>query len=151
LSTQEGVKNISRESISRLLPRKCLTRPKQLWIPSLSQERLGKEFAFTRLITCGICGSSISANEKFKNLKDGSIAKYIYYCCNKSKDRACPGNYIKEDLLVGQLLKVIEEVDLDKLGIKQQIEQKLESYNKFRHLSIRAEPAGATTTEKSGP
>ncbi len=97
---------------------------------------LGKEFAFTRLITCGICGSSISANEKFKNLKDGSITKYIYYCCNKSKDRACPGNYIKEDLLVKELLKVIEEVDLDKLGIKQQIEQKLESYNKFRNLVL---------------
>jgi DNA invertase Pin-like site-specific DNA recombinase len=102
----------------------------------LKPRTLGKEFAFTRLITCGICGSSISANEKFKNLKDGSVAKYIYYCCNKSKDRACPGNYIKEDLLVGELLKIIDQVDLDKLGIKQQIEQKLESYNKFRHLVL---------------
>lgn len=54
----------------------------------------------------------------------------------ESKDRGCPGNYIKEDLLVGELLKVIDEVDLDKLGIKQQIEQKLESYNKFRHLVL---------------
>ncbi len=102
----------------------------------LKPRTIGKEFAFTRLIVCGICSSSISANEKFKNLKDGSVAKYVYYCCTKSKDRACPGNYIKEDLLVGQLLKVIEEVDLDKLGIKQQIELKLESYNKFRHLVL---------------
>lgn len=26
----------------------------------------GKEFAFTKLITCGLCGSGITADEKFK-------------------------------------------------------------------------------------
>ena len=32
-----------------------------------------KEFAFTKLLTCGLCGSAISADEKFKKLKDGSV------------------------------------------------------------------------------
>ena len=32
-----------------------------------------KEFAFTKLIRCGHCGSGISADEKFKKLKDGGV------------------------------------------------------------------------------
>ena len=32
-----------------------------------------KEFAFTKLITCGLCESGICADEKFKTLKDGSV------------------------------------------------------------------------------
>jgi len=35
-----------------------------------------KKFAFTKLITCGLCGSGISAEEKYKQLKDGTTARY---------------------------------------------------------------------------
>jgi DNA invertase Pin-like site-specific DNA recombinase len=44
-----------------------------------------KEFAFTKLMTCGLCGSGISAEEKYKNLKDGTVAKYIYYGCTQAQ------------------------------------------------------------------
>ncbi|MBP7898439.1 recombinase family protein, partial [Candidatus Gracilibacteria bacterium] len=33
----------------------------------------GKEFAFTKLMTCGLCGSGITADEKFKKQKNGNI------------------------------------------------------------------------------
>jgi DNA invertase Pin-like site-specific DNA recombinase len=45
-----------------------------------------KEFAFTKLMTCGLCGSGICADEKFKKLKDGSINRHVYYGCTKSKN-----------------------------------------------------------------
>lgn len=43
--------------------------------------RENKEFAFTKLITCGHCGSGITADEKYKKLKDGTTARYVYYGC----------------------------------------------------------------------
>jgi len=47
--------------------------------------RQSKEFAFTKLMVCGLCGSGISAEEKYKQLKDGTSARYIYYGCGRSK------------------------------------------------------------------
>ncbi len=47
------------------------------------------EFEFTRLFHCGKCGSGISAEEKFKKLKNGKILRYVYYHCNHSADRYC--------------------------------------------------------------
>lgn len=40
-------------------------------------QRESKEFAFTKLITCGCCGSGISAEDKYKKLKNGTTAHYI--------------------------------------------------------------------------
>jgi len=65
--------------------------------------RQSKEFAFTKLMTCGLCESGISAEEKYKQLKDGTSAKYIYYGCGRSKDRYCKNPYIREPKFTPQL------------------------------------------------
>ena len=53
-------------------------------------QRENKEFAFTKLFTCGYCGSGISAEEKWKRLKDGTHTKYIYCGCSSNcKGRSC--------------------------------------------------------------
>lgn len=62
--------------------------------------RQSKEFAFTKLMTCGLCGSGISAEEKYKQLKDGTAAKYIYYGCSRAKDRYCKNQYMREEDLI---------------------------------------------------
>ena len=36
-----------------------------------------KEFAFTKLIRCGYCGSGITADEKFKKLKNGGVNRHV--------------------------------------------------------------------------
>jgi site-specific DNA recombinase len=90
-----------------------------------------KEFAFTRMITCGSCGSGISAQEKYKNLKDGTIAKYIYYGCTKAKDKNCKEGYIEEKVLINQLTEIIDQIDLDKSGIKKKLEIEIERHKKF--------------------
>jgi len=48
-----------------------------------------KEFAFTKLIRCGYCGSGITADEKFKKLKDGGVNRHVYYFCTKAKNIDC--------------------------------------------------------------
>ena len=49
------------------------------------------EFAYTGVITCGICGCMITATEKIKMVKTkGEFKNYIYYHCgHKKKDIIC--------------------------------------------------------------
>jgi site-specific DNA recombinase len=91
-----------------------------------------KEFAFTRLIICGLCGGGITADEKFKTLKDGTTSRHVYYGCTRRKDLDCQCGYINEDDLIEQLVTMIDKIDLSKIGIKAKIEKELERYNGFR-------------------
>ena len=93
--------------------------------------RQSKEFTFTKLMTCGLCGSGISAEEKYKQLKDGTSAKYIYYGCGRSKDRHCKNPYIREEDLVDQLGKLMDRIDLNRTGVQIKFEEELKRFNKF--------------------
>src|SRR3989338_6841066 len=76
--------------------------------------RKNHEFAFTKLMTCGSCGSCISAQEKYKPLKDGTSAHYIYYGCGRTKDHHCRGNkYLREEVLTEQLLTLVDQLDFN--------------------------------------
>jgi site-specific DNA recombinase len=77
-----------------------------------------KEFAFTKLMTCGLCGSGITANENFKKQKNGNFHRHVYYGCTKVRDKECKCGYIKEDELIKQLEVLIEKIDIDEIGIK---------------------------------
>lgn len=91
-----------------------------------------REFAFTKLIFCGLCGSGITACEKFKNQKNGNVHRYIYYGCTRSKDLYCKGGYLREEDLINQLAHVFDKIDVNELGIKMKFEQEVERYRKFR-------------------
>ncbi len=91
-----------------------------------------KEFAFTRMMTCGLCGSGITAEEKFKNLKDGTTNRYVYYGCTKFKDKNCPCGYLREEELIEQLANIFDTVALDEIGMKDKIRAEIESHNEFQ-------------------
>lgn len=91
------------------------------------------EFDFIRLIYCGACGSSISAEEKFKNQKNGNKHRYVYYHCSKGKDRDCKQPAIREEELLKQLLYLIDKVDLDELEAQDQIKREVARYRKFSY------------------
>lgn len=97
--------------------------------------RQEKEFAFTKLMKCGLCGSGICADEKYKKLKDGSINYHIYYGCSKSKDKNCKCGYINETDLIKQLEKIIDTIDINEIGIKDRIQLELTRIKKFQ-LSV---------------
>lgn len=101
--------------------------------------RQSREFAFTKLMLCGLCGSGISAEEKYKQLKDGSVVKYIYYGCGRSKDRHCKNPYLREEELTDQLIKIMDQIDLNQTGVQHKFEEELRRYNKFNRgvLGIR--------------
>jgi DNA invertase Pin-like site-specific DNA recombinase len=94
-----------------------------------------KEFAFTKLMTCGYCGSGITAEEKIKTLKgDGSVAKYVYYSCTRSRDVRCKNEQISEKELINQLIKSIDQLDIDEILVKHNIKEEFERYNKFKKV-----------------
>lgn len=96
--------------------------------------RENKEFAFTKLFTCGKCGSGISAEEKYKQLKDGTSAKYVYYGCSRSRDRNCKNKYIREEELIQELLKIIDKVNINELGMRQKLEDEIRRFNKLQKI-----------------
>jgi hypothetical protein len=94
--------------------------------------RENKEFAFTKLFTCGYCGSGISAEEKYKQLKDGTHARYIYYSCSRARDRNCKNKYIREEELITELLKILDKVNINELGMRQRLEDEISRFNIFQ-------------------
>ena len=111
----------------------------------LTQEQLkrdrivrdSKEFAFTKLITCGICGSGITADEKYKKLKNGSTASYTYYGCTRSRDLSCKLGYIREEDLIKKMLQIIDKIDINEIGLKKQFEDEVARYNKFQSTVLK--------------
>ena len=97
-------------------------------------QRENKEFSFTKLFSCGYCGSSICAEEKWKLLKDGTSAHYIYYGCCRSKDRNCKNKYIREEELIDELLKIIDQVNINELGMRQKLEDEIRRFNKLQKI-----------------
>lgn len=93
-----------------------------------------KEFAFTKLMFCGLCDSGITADEKFKRQKNGNVHRYVYYKCSKSKDRNCPGSYLEEKELIKQFGDLIDQINLDEIGVKEKIKTEVEKFKKFQKL-----------------
>lgn len=102
--------------------------------------RENREYAFTKLFTCGLCESGITAQEKYKELKDGTTAKYVYYSCSKSKDRNCKNKYIREEELISELFKVIDVVNINELGMRMKLEEEIKRFNRLQRLAIKGKP-----------
>lgn len=95
-----------------------------------------KEFAFTKLMTCGLCGSGITADEKFKKQKNGNVHRHVYYGCTKVRDRNCKCGYINEEQLITQLQNLMDQIDLDETGIKEKIKTEVERIKKFQRIIL---------------
>lgn len=89
------------------------------------------EFAFTKLMKCGLCGSGITASEKTKKQLNGNVHNYVYYGCTKFNDKECQCGYIREDELIKQFEYLIDRISLDEIGIKQKIKIEVERHKKF--------------------
>ena len=95
-----------------------------------------KEFAFTKLMTCGLCGSGITADEKFKKLKDGSVNRHVYYKCTGVKDNNCRCGYIEEKELINQFISLMDKVSFDDLPIKQKFKVEVERIKHFNNIML---------------
>lgn len=90
-----------------------------------------KEFQFTKLITCGKCGSSITATEKFKRNLECGMKRYVYYHCAKGKDYKCDQAYIREEELLLEFIRLMDKIDFNKEKLVNKLKNEVEKYNKF--------------------
>jgi hypothetical protein len=90
-----------------------------------------KEFYYTNTLKCGECGSGIIAQEKYKNLSNGTRKRYVYYTCSRYTNRHCPQVPINEDDITRQLLGLMDRVDLDKLLLREEFEYEVNKYHKY--------------------
>lgn len=97
-----------------------------------------KEFAFTKLIICGNCGSGITAEEKFKNLKDGSRSRHVYYKCTRVRNQACLTRINEQDLIL-KLKTIIDTIDLNKLALKEKIQKEVARFKRFQTRLLQSE------------
>ena len=94
--------------------------------------RKSKEFAFTKMMICGQCGSGISADEKFKKLKNGDVRRYVYYMCAKSKNINCKGCYTEEQILIHEFKKLVDEIGINERSMREKIKKEITRIKKFQ-------------------
>ncbi len=102
----------------------------QLIAPSRSWNK--QVFPFKGLFKCGQCGGGITAEEKYKNLTNGKVNRYVYYHCGRSVNYDCTQPYITEDDLINQLLSKIDEIEFDQDAINKKIREEIEHYHRLR-------------------
>ncbi len=106
-----------------------------------------KEFAFTKLMSCGLCGSGITADEKFKKQKNGNIHRHVYYGCCRFHDKNCKSGWINEDDLIEGLANIMDKVSLDEIGMKEKIRTEIERHKKFQSSLLGEKPKTIKTTD----
>lgn len=99
--------------------------------------RENKEFAFTKLFTCGLCGSGITAEDKYKKLVDGTSAHYVYYGCTRGRDRDCKNQYIREEELIAELVKLLDKISINELGMRNKLEDEIKRFNHFQKVVMK--------------
>lgn len=101
--------------------------------------RENKEFAFTKLFTCGLCGSGITAEDKYKKLVDGTSAHYVYYECTRGRDRDCKNQYIREEELIAELAKLLDKININELGMRHKLEDEIKRFNHFQKVVMKVD------------
>lgn len=95
-----------------------------------------KEFAFTKVMTCGLCGSGITADEKFKEQKNGNVHRYVYYKCTRTRDPNCDCGFINENDLISQLQNLIDDIDIKVVPMRDKITAEVKRYKQFQHMLL---------------
>lgn len=96
----------------------------------------GKEFAFTRMIKCGLCGSSITADEKFKKLKNGGVNRHVYYRCCKSRDHDCKNPALNEGDLIKELQKLMSRLDFNEIKLNEKLKLEIKRFKKLQAMFL---------------
>jgi site-specific DNA recombinase len=89
-----------------------------------------RSFAFSGLLTCGLCGCSMTAEEK--------KGRYVYYHCTGFKGQ-CGNTYIREDRLsdlLGEIVRAIEIPDDLAAKIAVAIQESHRDIEKFHREAI---------------
>jgi hypothetical protein len=85
---------------------------------------------------CGLCGSGICADEKFKKYKNGTITRYVYYGCTKARGADCKCGYTEEKDILKQFEELIEKIDINEIKIKEKIKSDVEKFSSLQNFFL---------------
>ncbi len=105
-----------------------------------------KSFDFTQIFKCGSCGSGITAQERKKYLKNGSLKNYIYYHCTQFKDFDCNEPYIREENLVEQLSELLKQVPIPEILSRPMLKPELDKFMLI-HRTMQGQSQNGDETE----
>ena len=94
-----------------------------------------REFAFTGMMRCEECTSSITAEAKTKCQKNGNVHHYTYYHCTKKRGFCSQGS-VREDRLEAQILEELEKIEIPE-EFKEWAMEEIRKENEKESKSIR--------------
>lgn len=75
---------------------------------------ISKEFTYRGFLFCKECGCQITAQDKFKKLKNGKVLHYVYYHCTRK--RPCENRKtVEEKNIAGQLFTLLDKYTIHPL------------------------------------
>lgn len=78
------------------------------------RQSISKEFAYRGFLFCKECGCQITAQDKFKKLKNGKVLHYVYYHCTHR--RPCSNRKtVEEKDIAGQLNAILDKYTIHPL------------------------------------
>jgi len=104
-----------------------------------------KCFHFIRMIKCGACGAGITAQEKFKYLKNGGKNRHVYYKCTDGKNAGCKQQSISEGNMLEQFVGLIDQIEIDRIGMKEKLQEEIDRFNKFTQGVLGMKPEDIQT------
>lgn len=87
-------------------------------------------------MTCGLCGSGITADEKFKHQKNGNVHRYVYYKCTRIRNQSCPCGFINEEDLLEQLKSLIDDLDIQTVPMREKITAEVKIFKLFQQTLL---------------
>lgn len=96
-------------------------------------------FPFKKIFSCGGCGGGITAEVKFRKLKNGYLEKHIYYHCGRNVDYDCEEPYITEKELVRQLIFHLDKVIVNLTGLSKKIHEEIDRFHRLKQHVLHEE------------
>ena len=84
---------------------------------------------------CGVCGSGITADEKFKKLLNGGVNRHVYYRCTKAKDRNCKNSALNETELIESLLDMVDTLNINKVKLTAKLDVEIQKFKNYKRCS----------------
>ncbi|MCU0660605.1 MAG: conserved oligomeric Golgi complex subunit 6 [Candidatus Pacebacteria bacterium] len=87
-------------------------------------------------MVCGLCGSGISADGKFKKYKNGTVQRFVYNGCTKARGADCKCGYTEEKEILKQFEELIDKINLNEIEVKERIKADVERFLKMQKLFV---------------
>lgn len=107
-------------------------------------------FPFKKICTCASCGSGVTAEIKYRVLKNTKVNTHIYYHCCRSKDEKCREPYITEDEMINQLIYLLPQMKLDKKYLLKEFNDEIKRVNNMRMIIEDSNYKGKELTPHNG-